>query len=626
MIKNVVVGLLTETQSLLQIAATAEDTSTFSKVEPEPLKKQVEIVAILLESLAQMIPNSEHEIVPLISEFCTTSAPASKRMTLNSYMSKTIAIRDVLRKLFTAMIKELRSLAEDSKHANEIKSHGLIEAMTDVLVKLSAQDGPADALKPRSRPATIPKLRPLSFHADDAEKSPTSNLTKSPNFLGRVISMIKRPKSTSEAYSKTTAVRADASPTSKSAERDLPNVDAILLDSPEGEKITRSLSRGIAEFPSAAFLGPAQPVPHFDPSTFNQTDQSKGTNKLPFVRSKSMREVKSSPSDSGWPEMPEFLKKKDEDDVMDANEVAIRRKKSIARTKSFLLKDTENLLLVTEPMSGIVGRQQANNSRRGSTISMKDEKDLKNSAQSIAAALFGDPTLPIETALNLNKKEHVRTFSEEQGMKMMQFYIHMTNEKMKVFIHHTQKRVFEVDLTKWETERIITLNDLREDYRRTEVLEIMQNKKNLSFFNVCAHTMMYSNLVPMGQIVLESTFKITVHADGISSALHKPIFSLTGEIESGRFMMIGRDKESRSQRNVGSSSGWVTKKTLKLGKDEVCECNLEIEEHIFYDVDDDVEVDDLSRTADVAADTLRRHSQLLIAGIVLALASKDRDM
>ncbi|KAJ3030120.1 UNVERIFIED_CONTAM: hypothetical protein HDU68_010042 [Siphonaria sp. JEL0065] len=88
----------------------------------------------------------------------------------------------------------------------------------------------------------------------------------------------------------------------------------------------------------------------------------------------------------------------------------------------------------------------------------------------------------------------------------------------------------------------------------------------------------------------------------------RPIFSITGEFKLGRFMIIGRD-ESRRQKNVGNSSGWVA------ARDGVSECNFEIEEEVFYDQYEMAE-------ANMSGSILIRRSPLLMAGVVVALASK----
>ncbi|KAJ3066267.1 hypothetical protein HDU99_003897, partial [Rhizoclosmatium hyalinum] len=174
----------------------------------------------------------------------------------------------------------------------------------------------------------------------------------------------------------------------------------------------------------------------------------------------------------------------------------------------------------------------------------------------------------------------------------------------------------------------ITVHDFRDGFKRTEIMEILRNPKNPNMFSVCAHTVMLSNLLPLGTIVIDSAMKITVHVESRGAINSKPVFSITGEISNGRFMVIGRDKNSRAQKQIGTSSGWVTKRKLKLVQNEYRECNLEIDDSVFSDQVNynasSEEVDVLmSQLKELETDTVTRLSQLLMAGIVLGLAPKE---
>ncbi|KAJ3233067.1 hypothetical protein HDU81_002527 [Chytriomyces hyalinus] len=73
------------------------------------------------------------------------------------------------------------------------------------------------------------------------------------------------------------------------------------------------------------------------------------------------------------------------------------------------------------------------------------------SSSPVAAALFGDPSIPLANGIVLSSKEHVRTFSCEDDTKI-KFNLVLSNLRMKIISQITQKTMVEIDLTKWETE------------------------------------------------------------------------------------------------------------------------------------------------------------------------------
>ncbi|KAJ3125299.1 hypothetical protein HK100_010871 [Physocladia obscura] len=247
---------------------------------------------------------------------------------------------------------------------------------------------------------------------------------------------------------------------------------------------------------------------------------------------------------------------------------------------------------------------------------------------SIAAALFGDATTPIVDAVVLKPKQTALFFNQNDSEKREKLEANLANCTMRVLMKVSKRRIFEVDLKKWVSDNSITLRDFRDEYKRTEIMEILPTPKNPNVFSVIGHTIMFSNLLPVGSIFIESPYKINIYTESRGNILSgKPLYSLVGEIGNGRFMIIGRDKNSRAQINVGASSGWISKKKLVLLRDENVQCSLEIDDKILNDL---LDVDKPSqeevsrhRMEEIEKNTVTRYSQLLMAGIVVALAPKD---
>ncbi|KAJ3209604.1 hypothetical protein HDU82_000520 [Entophlyctis luteolus] len=219
-----------------------------------------------------------------------------------------------------------------------------------------------------------------------------------------------------------------------------------------------------------------------------------------------------------------------------------------------------------------------------------------SSTEAIAAALFGDPGTPMKTAGNCA--------------------LGAPTQKILIFVKSTRKKAVEIDLSRWHSENVVTLQDLRDGYHTTEILEILRTPKTPTVYSVAAHTVMYSNLVPVGNISVDSDFKLSLHNDAIGvKVLSKPLFTITGEIQKGRFVIVARSKSSRQQKDVGFSSGWIAKKKIvKFLKESTFENNLEIDEGIWND------------RADSLEGTLKpdqKLSQLLLAGICMAYAFKE---
>ncbi|KAI9331056.1 hypothetical protein BDR26DRAFT_870617 [Obelidium mucronatum] len=245
-----------------------------------------------------------------------------------------------------------------------------------------------------------------------------------------------------------------------------------------------------------------------------------------------------------------------------------------------------------------------------SSVNRRSATERNETTASIAAALFGDANMPMAELVEMTEKEtnqQMKTFMLTREETTLKLYAAVSDQKMKVFLKSSRAKVFDIDLSKWDAEGIITINDLRDDYKSTEITNICRDSNIPNLYSVCAHTQMLSNQSPQGAIIVESDFKVIIHSENNSVRSEKPIFSITGEFKQGRFMIIGRN-DSRQQRNVGNSSGWVAE------RDDVAECNFEVEEDVFFD---QYEIE-----ANTSNPILIRRSPLLIAGIVVALASK----
>ncbi|KAJ3236566.1 hypothetical protein HDU81_010662 [Chytriomyces hyalinus] len=211
-----------------------------------------------------------------------------------------------------------------------------------------------------------------------------------------------------------------------------------------------------------------------------------------------------------------------------------------------------------------------------------------NQSQLISSCLFGDPNMPVATVANLTTKEHTRTFNIRNSAteKSVALYASITGGKMKLFSQQTRKKLFDLDLTKWESEREIQVIDSREDFKRTEFIVVKKVPLSDNMYSVSADTDMKSNKFILGTATIESNVKITIHSEENGVKSEKPTFSITGEFTLGRFMIIARDKTGRQQRNVGNSSGWVAKKMLLgFSRDVIRECNFLIDEILFNEVE-----------------------------------------
>ncbi|KAI8830385.1 hypothetical protein BJ741DRAFT_652304 [Chytriomyces cf. hyalinus JEL632] len=211
-----------------------------------------------------------------------------------------------------------------------------------------------------------------------------------------------------------------------------------------------------------------------------------------------------------------------------------------------------------------------------------------NQSQLISSCLFGDPNMPVATVANLTTKEHTRTFNARNSAaeKSVALYASITGAKMKLFSQQTRKKLFDLDLTKWESDREIHIIDSREDFKRTEFIHVKKVPLSGNMYSVTADTDMKSNKFILGTATIESNVKITIHSEDNGVKSEKPTFSITGEFTLGRFMIIARDKTGRQQRNVGNSSGWVAKKRLLgFSRDVIRECNFLIDEILFNEVE-----------------------------------------
>ncbi|KAI8842384.1 hypothetical protein BJ741DRAFT_661066 [Chytriomyces cf. hyalinus JEL632] len=637
LMSNIVYGLLAEIQSLVQILDAASSSQ-------EPLHKQLGMVALLFDSLAPMLPNFDSEIAPLIAEFCTITGTASMRA--SGTASQSAALKESLARVLLKITDSMRNLSQDtsSRVGAEIVSHKLLEVLDKELSNLGSAnlqpDRPSASLAPTPKARTFPRsLDPTDASSSKrpTDVSPTlispTEPPKSPGIFRRVLTMMTRPKSAIDCdYKQGEGVEGVEGSGGGGALTPNQSKSFLLETTNTIARLSKSLSKntiqgGSANQLPAATDSPLEPVPkidpsklqepelviisspkRIDPSTFHVPEDEKPTRVI--KRSKSLREMT-----IDLKALAVNMGKKASDDEMSAEEEAERRVKPIARSKSMMAKDNDVLLMRNEPNLPSTKSMTRKQSTKRAVL---PTNTTSSSHQSIAAALFGDPSIPLASGIVLSSKEHVRTFAPQDDTKI-KFNLVLSNLKMKIISQITQKTMIEIDLSKWEADSTIVLNDLREDYKRTEMTEILRHKKNPNLYSVCAHTLMYSNLVPLGQVTIESPYKITVHTEKTAQSLSKPLFSLTGEIETGRFMIIGRAKDSRVQKDVGHSSGWVAKRSLKIGREEVCECRLEIEEHTFYDQGAQESSEDVHKVDD----PLTKHSQLLMAGIALALAPKD---
>ncbi|KAJ3249473.1 hypothetical protein HDU77_007695 [Chytriomyces hyalinus] len=209
-------------------------------------------------------------------------------------------------------------------------------------------------------------------------------------------------------------------------------------------------------------------------------------------------------------------------------------------------------------------------------------------SQLISSCLFGDPHMPVATVANLTTKEHTRTFNSRNSTaeKSVALYASIVGGKMKLFSQQTRKKLFDLDLTKWESDREIHIIDSREEFKRTGFIHVKKIPLSDNMYSVTADTDMKSNKLILGTATIESNVKITIHSEDAGIKSEKPTFSITGEFTLGRFMIIARDKTGRQQRNVGNSSGWVAKKKLLgFSRDVTRECNFLIDEILFNEVE-----------------------------------------
>ncbi|KAJ3395842.1 hypothetical protein HDU80_010185 [Chytriomyces hyalinus] len=100
------------------------------------------------------------------------------------------------------------------------------------------------------------------------------------------------------------------------------------------------------------------------------------------------------------------------------------------------------------------GRQSVSISPTNQEMSAFVTTEL-NQSQLISSCLFGDPNMPVATVANLTTKEHTRTFNARNSAaeKSVALYASITGAKMKLFSQQTRKKLFDLDLTKWESDR-----------------------------------------------------------------------------------------------------------------------------------------------------------------------------
>ncbi|KAJ3024615.1 UNVERIFIED_CONTAM: hypothetical protein HDU68_007960 [Siphonaria sp. JEL0065] len=634
-------GLVTETRVLMKLVGTVDvmgpGNEQQQKTTREPLIKQVDCVLAIIDDLSQVIPNYASEISPLISDINKSVNPPSKRTSfrISTKVEKTFHPKVAIGALFFKLRDALRELAVDSKVAKEMD----IEQLDVLIDEIGWRE--TNILDPPTLPSKSSSLLP----------SPTSRTElqpKTPGVIKRVLSMITRPKSAIEPSRAKESQEDLKRPSNLARSKSAHNQSNKSINLTSGVSV--SLSRSSSQ--SNASLEP----PEYDMATLEKHKQKENDTKMnPLSKSLSRSVVslkgrgrsvslKASEEDQGnsWlpPTPSPVMSKKDpndsgdspENDTMDMKELEAIRARPIVRSKSLVPTDKDVLLLQNQPSLP----NNNNKSRFASRKSLVASKQSlapalpspSASTQNLAAALFGDPNLPIADMPAFNAKENIRKFGMTDSAHTAKIEVNMSNNQMRFSMQSSKKKIFDVDLSKWETESNIKLHDLREDYKRTEIMEILKNPKNPNLYSVCAHTVMYSNLLPLGTIIIESENKITVHVESRGALNAKPLFSITGEINNGRFTIIGRSKASREQKAVGSSSGWVTKKKLKLAQSEYCECNVEIDEAVLndvlnYDRSND-EINSLqSQLKEIKTNSVTRFSQLLMAGIVLGLAPKE---
>ncbi|KAI9351403.1 hypothetical protein BDR26DRAFT_427445 [Obelidium mucronatum] len=644
-VSNILSNLVTETRVLMKLVGTVDvmgpGNEQQQKTTREPLIKQVDCVLAIVDGLNQIIPNYATEISPLISEVTKAVNPPSKRRSfhVNTKAEKVVPAKVVIGALMLKLHEELRAMAADTKMAREMDI-SLLESLINEV----------GWIEPENTGNSLPILPEKSLTPTLPSPNPSA---KSPSVIKRVLSMMARPKSAIESSRQ------------KSSQDDVKQQSSLARSKSVNKGSNRSISNIVSAVSVSLSRASSRSNPNLDPpeldmSTLQKHKQKENESKMQAISksiSKSVvslrrgRSVSLKPNDEdqshSWlpptpsPVLSSASRKYSVDsasgggrdsDTMDVKELEAIRARPIVRSKSLVPTDKDVLLLQNQPSLPSQNNKSKFASRKSLTASRANlpsgPPSTSASTQNLAAALFGDPNLPIADMPALNAKESIKKFSQADTDTSSKLEVNMTNNQMKFVMQRTKKKLFDVDLSTWETESNIKLHDLREDYKRTEIMEILRNPKNPNLYSVCAHTVMYSNLLPLGTIIVESENKITVHAESRGALNAKPLFSITGEISNGRFMIIGRSKASREQKVVGNSSGWVTKKKLKLVQSEYCECNLDIDESVLndevnYDRSND-EIDSMqSHLRDIQNNTVTRFSQLLMAGIVLGLAPKE---
>ncbi|KAJ3381872.1 hypothetical protein HDU84_004764 [Entophlyctis sp. JEL0112] len=565
-------SFVAETRALLALAETTQYFGFLNDAAREPVAKQLNTFQNTADELVKIMPGTDGEIGALVRRVCQlvpgSDSPEANNPEWSFSVEKEMVVcfKHALGRVLLKVHKDLEMLFKDPDFKNNNKLD--LSDLENLIVELGPippdENVPhAENSQPRRRSNRI-----LSFFSSLRPKSAAVDGRDIDDFLKK-----QSPKKV---------------PT-KAAQ-----------DSQQKRQVGSSKLEIQRELSCSKLNQSQHPI---------ETSQ---TSSIP--RCKSAGDEKALPEWQCLPSLP--LK----DDSISAS--TIFKEKPRLRSKSLVPADTAFLLVTNEPLPC---------SKSLKCIKDHQTEDLAAHASraSIAAALFGDPNVsilpsPVETS------PISKLFPATKQENQVTVEVKMTGAQMKMHLRHSKKKVFEVDLSLWESKSIIKIHDFREEYKRTEIIEISRIPKYPNIFSVAGHTVMLSNLFPLGNIVIESPNKINM-LKGLINATpsSKPLFSISGEIKLGRFTIVRLDTELRAQENLGSSSGWAAKRKLKLAGEENLECNLQICGSTWNDVADTCgnADDEISRKqlAEIQNDSVTRHSQLLMAGIALALAPKDLD-
>ncbi|KAJ3202439.1 hypothetical protein HDU82_007356 [Entophlyctis luteolus] len=564
-----IAAFVAETRALLGLAETTQHFGFLRDTAREPVAKQLNTYLKAADDLAKIVPNYDTGVGMLVSRVRELVPGGDTRESGNPDWSFSVE-KETVEMFKHALGRVLLKVREDLENMSkdpEFKNNRLdLTGLENLIFEIGPIPPDASVSQLRSLPKRTKSSRIMSFFSSFRPRSAASDGRDLDDFISK-----------------------------QSSKKSLKAVP----DSPQKSEL------GIAKSENEQELSEAKR------SQNQETSQTRSIARCQSLHAGDKTSV------SEWQYMPPLPPKNGS-----SSSSMILNDKPRLRSKSLVPADTAFLLVTNEPLP----RTKSVKSMKGNQT---NDPAINASRASIAAALFGDPNASI-----LDSPADVpnipKIFSSNNQDHEVTLEVKMMGTKMKMYLRHSKMKVFEVDLSLWESKSQIKIHDFREEYKRTEIIELSRIPKYPNVFTVAGHTVMLSNLFPLGNIVIESPNKICMF-NGLFNASYssKPLFSITGEIKLGRFMVVGRDTESRAQQSLGSSSGWAVKRKLKLAGDENMECNLQICGSTWNDVagacsNADQEISQ-NQMMEIQNDNVTRHSQLLMAGIALALAPKDVD-